>query len=398
MLNQMGPVTHSTLAPAYAEIVSKVKHELLEIERLADKKEWSRGDIQWAGQALNRIGSRVFQLSQKAIQAFEQQPRNQKTANLFGDVFGHPVPEWQNHALRKQDYKVILRCVQNAFAQNIVFGTLRNASIGSVIAPGHIAPTVKIAGRTFVLDRWFFERKTAPTLKEYFKELRRGLAEKLPWSPLSLARVAPSDQMIPPVFTRRILYHGGPKGAEAMAFFNQGLAHAEMNQPLEAMERLRVSASLLPMGDTYYSMADLILEYPKKRLYSLAREKKISLRQNQKAHWGNPREALRLLAIADRLDPQNAETYNLMGIAFEKLHQPHKAAVFFGKALAIARKQHLPLADQNRFMKNQFEIRENQKQKHVPHKPPVDRKKAPVFSRRVEPKKPGGRTLRRKYR
>lgn len=158
-------------------------------------------------------------------------------------------------------------CVANAVAQNLLLDVFGANAIGTVEYLGHIAPTIRVRGNTFVLDPNYFHKDGALTFRDYLKELQKDQR----YHPLekvreSLREAFPQENPTLTQIYREMEVTNGAGGAIASIHRNLGVAFLLSNNLKNARMHFERAVELTPnnaaariqLGEVCSSQGDLI--------------------------------------------------------------------------------------------------------------------------------------------
>ena len=219
-----------SMPPVYSAVRRAVELPLGELKKLSEKGRLSAEERESVPLLLAKIGSAAFRMVSAEV---ERTPPNK-----FKYVFRHPAPQLDFDPVAP---KAIARCAANAIAQTMLFSELGGNRVGILSLPGHVVPTVKIGGTTYVLERHLFE-SGVPTLRDYMQELNAAyLSPEHPMHTISRALYS-GETPTPGVFARKVRYFGGKEAALGSAYLNMSVYALSISNNRARAKRLFAEA------------------------------------------------------------------------------------------------------------------------------------------------------------
>ena len=262
------------LPPAYRAIHSQVLEtasgEIAELKTLFSKQSVSAEERKRIPVLLHSVGKLIFQQVGEKIERmdihpilvdeqgplqffFAQNPYD--VVSRFEKEFHHVPPDMTSilNAVR-------VACVANAIAQNVLLEEFGGSKVGVFSLPGHVVPSIKVHGTTYVLDVNLLAHQgfsKALTAKEYFKELCAAHGE--PNSKHPLHRLAMTlygrKNPLPSVFSSQSRYAGGLSASVAGAHYNLAYHFASMGDDRRMLREYARAAELDPSnGDVHFML------------------------------------------------------------------------------------------------------------------------------------------------
>jgi tetratricopeptide (TPR) repeat protein len=223
---------------------------------------------------------------------------------------GKPIPD-----ANQRKRKIIAGCVTNNLAQMHIF-LHKGHEIHMVrfegVIDGHVAPVITIRGKRYVLDNFFIEENSIPTVDEYVKLIvraRKGF--QFTYNPLSVATL-PTKSHGEKYLLKRFENPKGIRSAIAQTYFNWAYSN---NRP----------------GSKEYSADNYVRALEHEPEFLEAHINLARVYTDQKKF----KDAIFHLTEVIKLEP-SAENYNRFGLFYEDRNNRPLATSMYRKALAVS--------------------------------------------------------------
>ncbi|HLC38025.1 MAG TPA: tetratricopeptide repeat protein, partial [Candidatus Norongarragalinales archaeon] len=264
-INGRGFSISRELPPAYAKVHSEVVRlagrQIRELKLLSEKPSLTREDSERIPVLLQTIGKLVFTKVEEETKKVNPEIPRVSRGPLTIFFVPHPL---EAHADFERQFfhppteraglfgTINAHCAANAIAQTVLFQELGVDKIGALVLPGHIAPSLKIAGTTYVLDQNLFRRpdvSKALTLREYLRELVKAHANSV--HPLhSVARnFFPKERPSVGDFVGLVRFQSGANVSISAAHSNMGAYFMSVGETRLALAQYRKALDADP-GNT----------------------------------------------------------------------------------------------------------------------------------------------------